>query len=48
MVDQRLQATVAFETDGEFWNVFKDQDKAVSYIGSMMGCERRFFLVPIL
>lgn len=38
-VDQQLQATVAFETDGEFWNLFKNQDRAVAYIGSMMGCE---------
>ena len=40
IIDQQLQVTVAFETDGEFWNLFKNQDRAVAYIGSMMGCER--------
>lgn len=38
ILDQQYQATIAIETDGEYWNLFKNRDRALNYIADLIGC----------
>lgn len=39
IIDQKYQATIAIETDGEYYNLFRNRDRALNYIADMIGCE---------
>ena len=39
ILDQQYQATIAIETDGEYWNLFRDRERALNYIADLIGCE---------
>ncbi|KAI7842084.1 hypothetical protein COHA_004279 [Chlorella ohadii] len=37
IIDQKYQATIAIETDGEYYNLFRNRDRALNYIADMIG-----------
>lgn len=39
ILDQQYQATIAIETDGEYWNLFRNRERALNYIADLIGCE---------